>query len=71
MVAWLRGFGVLVLVGVESTRAYGAGLARCLHGQQVAMPKVDRPDRKTRRHAGTSDPIDAEAQYSTEMSRLD
>jgi transposase len=58
---WLTGFGSVVLVGIEGTGVYGAGLARFLAGQGVAMVEVDRPDRKTRRFAGKSDPIDAQA----------
>jgi len=61
LLAWLVGFGRLVLVGVEGTGAYGAGLARFLRGQGVRLVEVDRPDRKTRRWQGKSDPVDAEA----------
>ena len=51
----------LVLVGIEGTGAYGAGLARYLQAAGVALVEVDRPDRKTRRQQGKSDPVDAEA----------
>jgi transposase len=61
LLAWLVGFGRLVLVGVEGTGAYGAGLARFLRAGGVALVEVDRPDRKTRRWQGKSDPVDAEA----------
>ena len=61
LLEWLRGFGQLVLVGIEGTGVYGAGLARFLTAEQVALVEVDRPDRKTRRFAGKSDPIDARA----------
>jgi len=61
LLAWLRTFRVLLVVGIEGTGAYGAGLARHLRTQDVAMLEIDRPDRKTRRSAGKSDPIDAEA----------
>lgn len=61
LLAWLAGLGRVVLVGVEGTGAYGAGLARYLHRQGVALVEVDRPDRKTRRWQGKSDPVDAEA----------
>lgn len=57
--AWMRGFGCLLRVGVEGTGAYGAGLARLLRDQDVQVVEVDRPDRKTRRLQGKSDPIDA------------
>jgi transposase len=61
LVAWLRGFGSLVQVGVEGTGAYGVGLARHLREQEIAVVEIDRPDRKTRRWQGKSDPVDAEA----------
>lgn len=59
LLAWMRGFGHLVRVGVEGTGAYGAGLARLLADQGVKTVEVDRPDRKRRRFQGKSDPIDA------------
>src|SRR3954451_10837257 len=69
LLAWLRGFGTLLVVGVEGTGVYGAGLARHLAAQRVAMVEVDRPDRKTRRFAGKSDPLDAEAAARTAWAR--
>src|SRR4051794_33228455 len=59
LLAWLRGFGPLVKVGVEGTGTYGAGLARHLTGEGVAVIEVAGPDRKPRRRQGKSDPIDA------------
>jgi hypothetical protein len=59
LLAWMRSFGHLVRVGVEGTGAYGAGLARLLCTARVQVVEVDRPDRKTRRFQGKSDPIDA------------
>ncbi|MBA9002116.1 IS110 family transposase [Thermomonospora cellulosilytica] len=56
---WMRRFGRLGPVGVEGTGAYGAGLARLLRDQGVHVVEADRPDRKTRRFQGKSDPIDA------------
>lgn len=61
LLAWLHTFGTLLVVGVEGTGVYGAGLARHLAAEGVAMVEIDRPDRKTRRFAGKSDPLDAEA----------
>ncbi len=61
LLGWLRSHGELVLVGIEGTGAYGAGLAMVLHLAGVAMVEVDRPDRKTRRWQGKSDPVDAQA----------
>jgi transposase len=59
LLAWLGGFGRIAKVGVEGTGTYGAGLARHLTAAGVAVVEVDRPDRKTRRRQGKSDPIDA------------
>jgi transposase len=61
LTGWLAGYGRLELVGVEGTGVYGAGLARHLADAGLLVVEVDRPDRKTRRFAGKSDPIDAEA----------
>lgn len=58
---WLRSHGLVQSVGVEGTGAYGAGLARHLTAAGLPVVEVDRPDRKTRRYAGKSDPIDADA----------
>lgn len=70
LLAWLRGFGTLVLVGVEGTGVYGAGLARFLSAQGVAMVEVDRPDRKARRWQGKSDPVDAEAAARAALAQV-
>jgi transposase len=59
LLAWMRRFGRLSRVGVEGTGAYGAGLARLLRDERVDVVEVDRPNRKTRRFQGKSDPIDA------------
>lgn len=61
LVAWLTRHGQLQKVGVEGTGAYGAGLARHLRSMGVTVVEVDRPDRKTRRTKGKSDPLDAYA----------
>jgi len=58
---WLAGFGQLVVVGVEGTGSYGAGLARVLTAAGVRVVEVDRPDRSARRSQGKSDPLDAYA----------
>jgi transposase len=58
---WVGSFGTIDAVGVESTGAWGAGLARYLLAAGVKVIEVDRPDRKARRLEGKSDPIDAEA----------
>lgn len=61
LLAWANEFGPITLAGVEGTGAYGAGLARFLTAEAVTIVEVDRPDRKTRRDHGKSDPIDAYA----------
>jgi len=61
--AALTGFitchGPLARVGVEGTNSYGAGLARHLRAQGIAVEEVIRPARQVRRLKGKSDPIDA------------
>lgn len=59
LLAWAATLGTVTLVGVEGTGAYGAGLARFLTEEGLVVVEVDRPDRKTRRDQGKSDPIDA------------
>jgi transposase len=56
---WLRTHGRPTKIGVEGTGSYGAGLTRHLTSQQITVIEVDRPDRKTRRRNGKTDPIDA------------
>lgn len=59
LLAWLRGHGELIAVGVEGTGAWGAGLARFLAAEGVAVVEVQRPNRQHRRRHGKSDPADA------------
>jgi transposase len=61
LLSWLGHHGQVGVVGVEGTGSYGAGLACYLLDQQVRVVEVNRPDRRTRRQHGKSDPIDAEA----------
>jgi transposase len=65
---WMRSHGELTAVGVEGTGAYGAELARVLTAAGVTVIDVDRPDRKTRRLKGKSDPIDAYAAATAVLS---
>jgi transposase len=58
LLGWLRGHGNLPTVGVDGTGSYGAGLTRFLLDRGVNVVEVDRPDRRTRRQRGKSDPID-------------
>ena len=59
LLAWLRSFGEVELVGCEGTGSYGAGLTRHLLSEGVAVVEVDRPNRQRRRRRGKSDPQDA------------
>jgi transposase len=61
LLGWAEGFGRVRAYGVEGTGAYGAGLARHLRAAGRVVIEVDRPDRRTRRQRGKSDPIDAYA----------
>jgi transposase len=65
---WITSHGRLQRIGVEGTGAYGAGLARHLAAAGLEVVEVDRPDRKARRFAGKSDPIDAEAAARAALS---
>jgi transposase len=59
LLGWLRSHGEVVVVGVEGTGSYGAGLARHLQHEGVAVVEVDRPNRQRRRRQGKSDSHDA------------
>jgi transposase len=59
-VVWLRSFGELDRVGVESTGSYAAGLTRHLLAERVRVLEVNQPHAHTRRRRGKTDAIDAE-----------
>jgi transposase len=59
LVEWFASLGEVVLVGVEGTGSYGAGLTRYLQVLGIAVVEVDRPNRQRRRRAGKSDTHDA------------
>lgn len=58
--AWMRGFGELISIGVESTGSFGAALARELTHSGEKVIEVNRPNRLARRLDGKSDRLDAE-----------
>jgi transposase len=58
---WLESFWTVARVGVEGTGSYGAGLMRFLRRGHVEVIEVNRPDRRSRRVRGKSDPLDAES----------
>ncbi|AVT34007.1 IS110 family transposase [Plantactinospora sp. BC1] len=68
LLAWLRGFGRVVKIGVEGTGTYGAGLARYLSTRGITLVEIDRPDRRARRAKGKSDPLDALAAARAALS---
>lgn len=61
LLAWMRSFGQLRAIGVESTGSYGAGLTRCLAAAGARVLEVNRPHAHLRNRRGKSDSIDAEA----------
>lgn len=61
MLAWFRAHGELLRVGVESTGAYGAGIARLLAVSGVPVLEVTGPDPAARRARGKDDALDAVA----------
>lgn len=60
MFAWMRDFGPVLRIGVESTGSYGAGLLRSLQRAGVEVLEVTAPDRQDRRRRGKNDDLDAE-----------
>jgi transposase len=65
---WLGEYGTLTTIGVEGTGTYGAALARSLRTIALTVVEVDRPDRKSRRAHGKSDPLDAYAAAKAVLS---
>ena len=61
LLTWARAQGAVVRAGVEGTGSFGAGLARFLVEQGIEVVEVTRPSRRSRRHLGKSDTVDAEA----------
>ena len=52
MLAWMRSFGDLQRVGVESTGSYGAGLLRFMQQAGIAVLEITTPDKQDRRRRG-------------------
>lgn len=61
LIAWSECLGTVRAFGIEGTGCYGAGLARAASRSGHVVIEIDRPDRRTRRARGKSDPVDAEA----------
>ena len=57
MLAWMRSFGDLQRIGVESTASYGAGLLRFMQQAGIAVLEVTTPDKQDRRRRGKNDDL--------------
>ena len=51
--------GPRLVLSIEGTRSYGAGLARAAMAAGISVIEAEQPTRKTRRGRGKSDPMDA------------
>jgi transposase len=60
LLSWMRVFGPLRAIGVESTGSFGATLTRSLTAAGEQVIEVNRPNRVARRMDGKSDRLDAE-----------
>ncbi len=60
MLAWMRSFGDLQRIGIESTGSYGAGLLRFMQQAGVVVLEVTTPDKQDRRRRGKNDDLDAQ-----------
>jgi transposase len=60
LLEWMRGYGRVQAIGVESTGSFGATLTRALTAAGEQVIEVNRPNRLARRMDGKSDRLDAE-----------
>ena len=60
MLDWMRSFGELRRVGIESTGSYGAGLLRFVQKAGIEVLEVTTPDNQDRRRRGKNDDLDAQ-----------
>ena len=51
--------GPRLVLSIEGTRSYGAGLARAANAAGITVIEAEQPTRQTRRGRGKSDPMDA------------
>jgi transposase len=72
LLAWARAHapGPRLVLCIEGTRSYGAGLARAAAAAGFTVVECEQPARKARRGTGKSDPIDAHLAVLTAL-RLD
>jgi transposase len=61
MLAWMRSFGELQRIGIESTGSYGAGLLRYMQTAGIEVLEVTIPERHDRRKRGKNDDLDAQS----------
>ena len=57
--AFIASYGEPIVVGIEGTSSYGAGITRAAIEYGFVVVEVVRPERAERRRLGKSDPIDA------------
>lgn len=69
MLAWMRSFGDLQRIGIESTGSYGAALLRHMRAAGVEVLEVTTPDRRDRCKRGKNDDLDAENAAHAAFSR--
>jgi transposase len=60
MLAWMRSFGEVQRIGIESTGSYGAGLLRFVQQARIEVLEVTTPDKHDRRRRGKNDDLDAQ-----------
>lgn len=60
LLGWMRGYGEVQAIGVESTGCFGATLTRYLTAAGQRVVEVNRPNRLARRMDGKSDRLDSE-----------
>jgi transposase len=60
MLAWMRSFGEVRRIGIESTGSYGAGLLRFVQQAGIEVLEVTAPDQHDRRRRGKNDVLDAQ-----------
>src|ERR687894_1409161 len=60
MLAWMRSFGEVQRIGIESTGSYGAGLLRFVQQAGIEVLEVTAPDQHDRRRRGKNDDLDAQ-----------
>jgi len=68
MLAWMRSFGEVQRIGIESTGSYGAGLLRFMQQAGIEVLEVTTPDRHDRRRRGKNDDLDAQNARRTQPS---